>query len=67
MTNTQIIINTLKARGMTDEQLSQLLDAYKGDFPAVDSQSLAENYQGLAQAVAQVFHTTDERARKLED
>lgn len=33
MTNTEIIINTLKARGMTDEQLSQLLDAYKGDLP----------------------------------
>lgn len=33
MTNTEIITNTLKARGMTDEQLSQLLDAYKGDLP----------------------------------
>lgn len=33
MTNTEIIINTLKARGMTDDQLSRLLDAYKGDLP----------------------------------
>lgn len=33
MTNTEIITNTLKARGMTDDQLSQLLDAYKGDLP----------------------------------
>lgn len=33
MTNTEIITNTLKAHGMTDEQLSQLLDAYKGDLP----------------------------------
>ena len=33
MTNTEIITNALKARGMTDDQLSQLLDAYKGDLP----------------------------------
>ena len=33
MTNTVIITNALKARGMTDDQLSQLLDAYKGDLP----------------------------------
>ncbi|NCE63040.1 hypothetical protein D1159_00235 [Pseudoflavonifractor sp. 524-17] len=33
MTNTEIITNTLKSRGMTDDQLSQLLDAYKGDLP----------------------------------
>lgn len=33
MTNTQIIINTLKARGMTDDQLQQLLTAYNGDLP----------------------------------
>ncbi len=32
MTNTEIIIDALKARGMTDGQLSQLLDAYKGDL-----------------------------------
>lgn len=33
MTNTEIITNALKARGMTDSQLSQLLDAYRGDLP----------------------------------
>lgn len=33
MTNTEIITNTLKARGMTDDQLSQLLTAYNGDLP----------------------------------
>lgn len=33
MTNTEIIANALKSRGMTDDQLSQLLDAYKGDLP----------------------------------
>lgn len=42
------------------------LEEYKGEFPAVDDQSLAAGYQGLAQAVAQVFHSTDERAKKLE-
>ena len=33
MTNTEIITNALKVRGMTDDQLSQLLDAYHGDLP----------------------------------
>lgn len=33
MTNTEIIANTLKARGMTDDQLQQLLTAYNGDLP----------------------------------
>ena len=33
MTNTEIIANTLKARGMTDDQLQQLLSAYNGDLP----------------------------------
>lgn len=41
------------------------LEAYQGEYPAVDDQSLAESYQGLAQAVAQVFHNTDERVRGL--
>ena len=39
---------------------------YEGEFPAVDAQSLAERYPGLSQSVAQVFHTTDERAKNLE-
>ena len=46
---------------------TRALEAYKGDYPAVDAQSLADGYQGLAQAVAQVFHNTDERAKKLEE
>ena len=33
MTNTEIIANALKARGMTDDQLQQLMDAYRGDLP----------------------------------
>lgn len=33
MTNTEIIIDALKAHGMTDDQLSRLLDTYKGDLP----------------------------------
>ncbi|MBD5098145.1 MAG: hypothetical protein HDT35_01070 [Clostridiales bacterium] len=33
MTNTEIITNSLKARGMTDDQLQQLLSAYHGDLP----------------------------------
>ena len=45
---------------------AKALKAYEGEWPAVDAQSLAENYQGLAQAVAQVFHNTDERAKELE-
>ena len=32
----------------------------------MDAQSLAERYPGLSQSVAQVFHTTDERAKTLE-
>jgi len=48
-------------------QYTRALEAYKGDYPAVDAQSLANSYQGLAQAVAQVFHNTDERAKKLEE
>lgn len=41
------------------------LEAYQGEYPAVDDQSLAAAYQGLAKAVAQVFHNTDERVRGL--
>ena len=46
---------------------TRALEAYKGDYPAVDAQSLADGYQGLAQAVAQVFHNTDERVKRLEE
>ena len=45
---------------------AKALETCDGQFPAVDAQSLAEGYQGLAQAVAQVFHNTDERVKELE-
>lgn len=44
----------------------QALEDYPGDFPALDDQSLASGYQGLSQSAAQVFHSTDERVKKLE-
>lgn len=43
----------------------QALEAYRGEYPAVDDQSLAAAYQGMAKAVAQVFHNTDERVKAL--
>lgn len=43
------------------------LEEYKGEYPAVDAQSLAAGYAGMAQAVAQVFHNTDERVKALEE
>lgn len=45
---------------------AKALEEYEGEYPPMDAQSLAEEYQGLAQAVAQVMHNTDERAKKLE-
>ena len=45
---------------------ARALEEYDGEFPAVDAQSLSDNYQGLAQAVAQVMHNADERVKKLE-
>lgn len=33
MTNSQIIYNAALAHGFTEDQLSQLLTAYKGDLP----------------------------------
>ena len=45
----------------------QALEEYRGDFPAVDDQSLASAYQGLSQSLAQVFHNTDERVKRLEE
>ena len=47
-------------------RFAKALDQCGDSIPPVDSQSLADNYQGLAQAVAQVFHNTDERAKELE-
>ena len=45
---------------------ARALEEHEGEFPAVDAQSLAEGYQGLSQAVAQVFHNTDERVKEME-
>lgn len=45
---------------------AQALEEYPGDFPALDDQSLASGYQGLSQSAAQVFHSADERVKKLE-
>ena len=38
----------------------------EGRIPAADVQSLTAEYQGMGQAVAQVMHSTDERAKGLE-
>lgn len=45
---------------------AKALEEYKGEYPAVDAQSLAANYQGMAQAIAQVFHNTDGRIQELD-
>lgn len=45
---------------------AKALTAYEGEYPPVDAQSLGETYQGLGQALAQVMHNTDERAKALE-
>ena len=36
-----------------------------GKFPAVDAQTLAEEYPGLSQSVAQVLHAADEQVREM--
>ena len=46
---------------------ARALAAHEGQFPAADLQSLADEYQGMGQAVAQVLHSTDERVKKLEE
>ena len=48
-------------------QYGKALTAYRGEFPAMDAQSLAEDYQGFSQSMAQVFHASDERVRKLQE
>ena len=35
-------------------------------FPAVDAQTLAEEYPGLSQSVAQVLHNVDEQMKELQ-
>ena len=41
------------------------LEGFEGELPNMSDQALAENYPGLSQSVAQVFHTTDERLGRL--
>ena len=48
-------------------QYGKALAAYRGEFPSMDAQSLAEDYQGFSQSMAQVFHAADERVRKLQE
>ena len=67
-TNVQTFDMDVLAADMTLSRIryAQALEAYQGEYPAVDAQSLANGYQGMAQAVAQVFHNTDERVKSLE-
>lgn len=37
-----------------------------GKFPAMDAQTLAEEYPGLSQSVAQVLHNVDEQMKELQ-
>ena len=47
------------ARAMQSKELAD-------KFPAMDAQSLAEEYPGLSQSVAQVLHSVDEQVRELQ-
>ena len=47
------------ARAMQSKELAD-------KFPAVDAQTLAEEYPGLSQSVAQVLHAADEQVRELQ-
>lgn len=46
---------------------AKALENYRGEYPPMDSRSLAEEYQGFSQSMAQVFHNTDERVKRLEE
>lgn len=48
-------------------EYAKALEAYRGEYPPMDSQSLAEEYSGLSQSMAQVLHNADERVKKLEE
>lgn len=52
---------------MTRIRYARALEDYRGEYPPMDSRSLAEDYQALAQSLAQVLHGADERARELEE
>lgn len=47
------------ARAMQNKELAD-------KFPAVDAQTLAEEYPGMSQSVAQVLHAVDEQVRELQ-
>lgn len=47
------------ARAMQSKELQD-------KFPAVDAQTLAEEYPGLSQSVAQVLHSVDEQVREMQ-
>lgn len=44
---------------------AKALEEHKGEWPQMDAQTLAVEYPGLSQSVAQVFHNTDERVKSL--
>ena len=46
---------------------AKALEEYRGEYPPMDAQSLTEEYQGYSQSMAQVFHSADERIKKLEE
>ena len=46
---------------------AKALQAYRGEFPQVDPQSLEHAYQTLSQSMEQIFHEADERVKKLEE
>ena len=48
-------------------RFAKALEEYKGEYPPVDAQSLAKEYEGLSQSMAQVLHGADERVKKLEE
>ncbi len=47
------------ARAIEDRELAD-------QFPVVDAQTLAMEYSGLSQSVAQVLHTVDEQVREMQ-
>ena len=46
-------------------QYAAALSGFRGTFPNMSDAALAEQYPGLSQSVAQVFHATDERVGEL--
>ena len=48
-------------------QYAKALTDYPGEYPPIDSRSLADSYPGLSQSMAQVFHNADGRVKQLEE